>query len=148
LRAKERDWHRLRKETGLKNDDYVDPVMLDVNDPSGVSSNPAIPSKVPALGDSTGCSKFQSMLQLERSVKGKAKLFSIGLKDCDTSLFLVFPKYRFLDIPPSNHLAWLLQWQRQDIMSSRFYLRRLTPRLNSCHPVLRHLPLPFRYVRP
>lgn len=129
LRAKERDWHRLRKETGLKNDDYVDPVMLDVNDPSGVSSNPAIPSKVPALGDSTGCSKFQSMLQLERSVK-------------------VFPKHRFLDIPPSNHLAWLLQWQRQDIMSSRFYLRRLTPRLNSCHPVLRHLPLPFRYVRP
>lgn len=132
LRAKDRDWHRLRKKTGLKIDSYVDPVLLDVDHPSGVGSNPAIPSnKVPAPGDFTECSNFKNMLRMERDIKVP-----------------VLHKRRFLDIPPSNHLAWLLQWQRQDIMSSRLYLRRLTPRLDSSHPVLRHLPLPFRYVRP
>ncbi|KIK44806.1 hypothetical protein CY34DRAFT_802266 [Suillus luteus UH-Slu-Lm8-n1] len=129
IRAKERDWHRFRKKTGLKNDDYVDPVVLDVNHSSGVSSNPAIPIKVPALDDFMKQSNFKIMLQQGRNMQ-------------------VLPKCRFLDIPPSNHLAWLLQWQRQDITSSRLYLRRLTPRLDSPYPVLRHLPLPFRYVRP
>lgn len=131
LRAKDRDWHKLRKKTGLKIDSYVDPVVLDVDHPSRVDSNLAIPSKVPAPSDFTECSDFKNMLRTKRDIK------------------VPFPhKRRFLELPPSNHLAWLLRWQRQDIMSSRLYFRRLTPRLDSPYPVLRHLPLPFRYVRP
>ncbi|KAG1855396.1 hypothetical protein C8R48DRAFT_719730 [Suillus tomentosus] len=130
LRAKERDWHKVRKKTGLKIDSYVDPVMLDVDQPGRVGSSPAIPSEVPAPSDFTECSNFKNMLRMKRDIKVP---------------FL--HKRRFLEVPPSNHLAWLLRWQRQDITSSRLYLKRLTPR-HSSYPVLRYLPLPFRYVRP
>ncbi|KAG1754328.1 hypothetical protein EDB19DRAFT_645352 [Suillus lakei] len=131
LRAKDRDWHKVRKKTGLKIDSYVDPVMLDVDHPSVIGYNLAIPSEVPAPSDFAECSNFKSMLRMKRDIKVP-----------------LLHKHGFLEVPPSNHLAWLLQWQRQDIMSSRLSLKRLTPRLNSCYPVLRHLPLPFRYVRP
>lgn len=131
LRAKDRGWHKVRKKTGLKIDSYVDPVMLDVDHPSGVGSDPAILSEVPTPGDFTECSNFKSMLQMKRDIKVP---------------FLRI--HRFLEVPPSNHLTWLLQWQRQDIMSSRLCLKRLTSRLNSSYPTLRYLPLPFRYVRP
>lgn len=131
LRAKDRDWHKVRKKTGLKIDSYVDPVILDVDHPSRMGSNPAIPSEVPAPGDFTECSNFKSKLRMKRDIKVPS-----------------LHKHRFLQVPPSNHLAWLLQWQRQDIMSSRLYLKRPTPRLDSSYPVLRHLPLPCRYVRP
>jgi len=130
LRAKERDWQKVRKKTGLKIDSYVDPVMLDVDQPGRVGSSPAIPSEVPAPSDITECSNFKNMLRI--SVTSKVPFLH---------------KRRFLEVPPSNHLAWLLRWQRQDITSSRLYLKRLTLR-HSSYPVLRYLPLPFRYVRP
>jgi hypothetical protein len=150
LREKDRDWRRVRKKTGLKIDCYVDPVVLDVDGPCTVGSGPAMVSELPTPGGFSETSNFKSMLQMKRGIKGKVTLSSIAMKDCDTSLFLVpfLRKGRFVKVPPSSHLDWLLRWQRQDIMSSRLCLKRLTPRPNSSYPTLRHLPLPFRYVRP
>ncbi|KAG2157522.1 hypothetical protein DEU56DRAFT_765077 [Suillus clintonianus] len=132
LRAKDREWHKFRKKTGIKIDSQVDfTVMLDEDHPSRVACDPTIPSEVPAPGDVAECSNFKSMLRMKRDIKVPS-----------------LHKHRFLDVPPSNHLAWLLRWHRQDIMTSRLYLRHLTPRFDSSYPVLRQLPLPFRYVRP
>lgn len=79
------------------------------------------------------------------------KFTSVDMKDNNMIVsFLVLspPKSYFIKIPESDHLAWLLRWQRQDIMNSQLYLKRLTPRLDASYPLLRHLPLPIRYVRP
>ncbi|KAG0697025.1 hypothetical protein DFH29DRAFT_176278 [Suillus ampliporus] len=130
LRAKDSEWQKVRKKTGLKFDNHVDPTVV-LDHPSGVGYNPTLPSKVPAAADFAQCSKFKSMLRMKRDIK-------VHLPH----------KHRFLEVPPSNHLAWLLQWQRQDIMASRLYLKRLTRRLESSYPILRRLPFPFRYVRP
>lgn len=131
LRAKDRDWQKFRKKTGLKVDSYVDPVTLNLEHQSRVDSNPEILSEVPVPADLGECSNFKSMLRIKRDIKVP-----------------FIRQRRVIEVPPSNHLGWLLQWQRQDIMSSQLYLRRLTPRLGSYYPTLRQLPLPFRYVRP
>jgi len=76
LRAKDREWHEVRKKTGLKLDNHVHhTVVLDVDHPSRGGCAPTIPSGGAVDADFAECSNFKSILRMKRDIKGKGEIY-------------------------------------------------------------------------